>query len=50
MGEDEMDEIAALVHRMLTGFDDDAVRAEVRHRSRALCRRFPLPYRDAPPA
>jgi glycine hydroxymethyltransferase len=50
MGEAEMDEIAGLVHRMLTGFDDQTVRAEVRERSRALCRRFPLPYRDAPPA
>jgi glycine hydroxymethyltransferase len=50
MGEAEMDEIAALVHRMLTGFDDADVRAEVRERSRALCRRFPLPYRDAAPA
>jgi glycine hydroxymethyltransferase len=50
MGEAEMDEIAALVHRMLTGFDDEAVRAEVRASSLALCRRFPLPYRDAPPA
>ena len=45
MGEAEMDEIAALVARMLGGFDDPAVRAEVRERSRALCRRFPLPYR-----
>jgi glycine hydroxymethyltransferase len=50
MGEAEMDEIAALVHRMLTGFDDPEVRSEVRDRSRALCRRFPLPYRDLPPA
>jgi glycine hydroxymethyltransferase len=50
MGEPEMDEIAALVHRMLTGFDDPEVRSEVRDRSRALCRRFPLPYRDVPPA
>ena len=50
MGEAEMDEIAALVHRMLTAFDDTEVRAEVRERSRALCRRFPLPYRDAIPA
>jgi glycine hydroxymethyltransferase len=50
MGVAEMDEIAALVHRMLTGFDDAAVRADVRARSLALCRRFPLPYRDAPPA
>jgi glycine hydroxymethyltransferase len=50
MGEAEMDEIAALVERMLTAFDDVEVRAEVRERSRALCRRFPLPYREAPPA
>jgi glycine hydroxymethyltransferase len=50
MGEAEMDEIAALVHRMLTGFDDAEVRAEVRERSRALCGRFPLPYRDTVPA
>jgi glycine hydroxymethyltransferase len=50
MGEAEMDEIAALVHRMLTEFDDAEVRAEVRERSRALCRRFPLPYRDTVPA
>jgi glycine hydroxymethyltransferase len=50
MGEAEMDEIAALVERMLTGFDDAEVRAEVRERSRALCRRFPLPYRDPVPA
>jgi glycine hydroxymethyltransferase len=46
MGEAEMDEIAALVHRMLTGFDEAEVRAGVRERSRALCKRFPLPYRD----
>ncbi len=45
MGAPEMDEIAALVARMLGGFDDPAVRAEVRDRSLALCRRFPLPYR-----
>ena len=50
MGEAEMDEIAALVHGMLTGFDEAEVRAEVRERSRALCRRFPLPYRDTVPA
>jgi glycine hydroxymethyltransferase len=50
MGVAEMDEIAALVHGMLAGFDDAAVRADVRARSLALCRRFPLPYRDAPPA
>jgi glycine hydroxymethyltransferase len=45
MGETEMDEIAGLVARMLGGFDDPAVRAEVREGSVALCRRFPLPYR-----
>ncbi len=50
MGEAEMDEIADLVHSMLTGFDDVDVRADVRARSLALCRRFPLPYRDSPPA
>jgi glycine hydroxymethyltransferase len=47
MGTDEMDEIAGLVARMLGGFEDPAVRAEVRDGSRALCRRFPLPYRGA---
>ncbi len=50
MGAAEMDEIAALVARMLGGFDDPEVRAEVRERSLALCRRFPLPYRGAAPA
>jgi glycine hydroxymethyltransferase len=45
MGEAEMDEIAALVAGMLGGFDDPAVRDEVRGASLALCRRFPLPYR-----
>ncbi len=50
MGAAEMDEIAALVARMLGGFDDTEVRAEVRARSLALCRRFPLPYRGAAPA
>ena len=47
MGAIEMDEIGALVARMLGGFDDPEVRAEVRERSLALCRRFPLPYRGA---
>ena len=47
MGVAEMDEIAGLVARMLGGFDDPAVRDEVREGSRALCRRFPLPYRGA---
>ena len=45
MGETEMDEIAGLVAGMLRGFEDEAVRTEVRERSLALCRRFPLPYR-----
>ncbi len=45
MGAAEMDEIADLVATMLNGFDDESVRASVRERSRALCRRFPLPYR-----
>jgi glycine hydroxymethyltransferase len=45
MGEAEMDEIADLVALMLGNFDDAAVRASVRERSLALCRRFPLPYR-----
>jgi glycine hydroxymethyltransferase len=45
MGETEMDEIADLVAVMLGGFDDAAVRTQVRERSLALCRRFPLPYR-----
>jgi glycine hydroxymethyltransferase len=46
MGAAEMDEIADLVATMLNGFDDEPVRAAVRERSRALCRRFPLPYRS----
>jgi glycine hydroxymethyltransferase len=50
MGAAEMDEIAGLVQRMLTGFDDADVRTEVRRRSRALCARFPLPYRGSPSA
>ena len=45
MGVEEMDEIAGLVATMLGGFDDPAVREEVRAGSLALCRRFPLPYR-----
>ncbi|HEY8756150.1 MAG TPA: serine hydroxymethyltransferase [Candidatus Dormibacteraeota bacterium] len=45
MGEAEMDEIADLVATMLGNFDDVSVRAQVRERSLALCRRFPLPYR-----
>jgi glycine/serine hydroxymethyltransferase len=46
MGEPEMDEIADLVATMLGNFDDEAMRARVRERSVALCRRFPLPYRQ----
>ena len=45
MGEAEMDEIADMVSVMLNSFDDATVHAAVRERSRALCRRFPLPYR-----
>ncbi len=44
MGETEMDEIADLVWRMVSGVDDPATHADVRQRSRALCERFPLPY------
>ncbi len=47
MAEPEMREIADLVVRMLGGVDDPALRAEVRERSLALCRRFPLPYRTS---
>ena len=45
MREAEMDEIAGLIHLMLSRFEDQEVRAEVRRRSRELCGRFPLPYR-----
>ena len=45
MKEPEMDEIAGLIAMMLDGFDDPEVRASVRERSLALCRRFPLAYR-----
>jgi glycine hydroxymethyltransferase len=45
MGEAEMNEIADMVAVMLGNFDDLTVRAQVRERSLALCRRFPLPYR-----
>jgi len=48
MREPEMEEIADLVATMLGGFDDAAVREQVRARSLALCRRFPLAYRSAP--
>jgi glycine hydroxymethyltransferase len=46
MGEVEMDEIADFVSLMLHGFEDPGVHAQVRERSLALCRRFPLPYRS----
>ncbi|MGO8687522.1 MAG: serine hydroxymethyltransferase [Candidatus Dormibacteria bacterium] len=45
MREPEMDEIAALIQLMLSRFEDQEVRAEIRRRSRELCGRFPLPYR-----
>jgi len=45
MREAEMDEIAGLIHLMLSQFEDTGVRAEVRRRSLELCGRFPLPYR-----
>jgi glycine hydroxymethyltransferase len=45
MGAADMDEIADLVTTMLTHFEDSAVHDQVRERSLALCRRFPLPYR-----
>ncbi|HEX6492645.1 MAG TPA: serine hydroxymethyltransferase [Candidatus Dormibacteraeota bacterium] len=48
MREPEMDEIADLVATMLGGFDDAAVREQVRARSLDLCARFPLAYRSAP--
>ena len=40
-----MDEIADMIATMLGNFDEPTVRAQVRERSLALCRRFPLPYR-----
>jgi len=45
MREAEMDEIAGLIHLMLSQFEDTGTRAEVRRRSLELCGRFPLPYR-----
>jgi glycine hydroxymethyltransferase len=48
MREAEMEEIADLVATMLGGFDDAAVREQVRARSLELRRRFPLAYRSAP--
>ena len=46
MAEPEMVEIADLITEMLRGLDDEATRVAVRERSLALCRRFPLPYRQ----
>ncbi|MGA2283210.1 MAG: serine hydroxymethyltransferase [Candidatus Dormibacteria bacterium] len=45
MREAEMEEIAGLIHLMLSRFADQEVRDEVRRRSLELCGRFPLPYR-----
>jgi glycine hydroxymethyltransferase len=45
MREAEMEEIAGLIHLMLSRFADQGVRDEVRRRSLELCGRFPLPYR-----
>jgi glycine hydroxymethyltransferase len=45
MREAQMDEIAGLIHLMLSQFEDRGMRAEVRRRSLELCGRFPLPYR-----
>ena len=45
MGEAEMDEIADLITLMLTRMDEPAVHEQVRERSLALCRSFPLAYR-----
>jgi glycine hydroxymethyltransferase len=43
MGPDEMGEIAALIHRVLTHREDDAVIAEVRESVATLCSKF-APY------
>jgi len=45
MREPEMEEVADLIHLMLSRFGDQGVRDEVRRRSLELCGRFPLPYR-----
>ena len=50
MGAAEMTEIAGFITDMLGGFDDTEVRAAVRERSLALCRRFPLPYKRTTPS
>ena len=45
MREPEMEEVADLIHLMLSRFGEQGVRDEVRRRSLELCGRFPLPYR-----
>jgi glycine hydroxymethyltransferase len=50
MGAEEMVEIADLLDTMLRSFDDAQVREQVRRRSLALCKRFPLPYRAVIPS
>lgn len=46
MRETEMDEVADLIARMLHSWGDAGVSEDVRRRSRELCARFPLAYRD----
>lgn len=48
MKETEMDDIADMMATMLSGFTDESVHTSLRERSRKLCQRFPLPYRNAP--
>lgn len=43
-GPDEMQEVARLIARVLRKVDDQRVLADVRERTLALCRSFPLPY------
>jgi glycine hydroxymethyltransferase len=43
MGEPEMEEIAALIARVLLAVDDDEVAAEVHDAANSLCSKFP-PY------
>jgi glycine hydroxymethyltransferase len=50
MREAEMGEIAGFIVDMLSNFDDTATRADVRERSLALCRRFPLAYGRSTPS
>ena len=42
MKEDEMREIARLIHRVLTNVDDEQVIADVKDKVKELCRAFPL--------